>query len=287
MAATGAATRRNRGADRRRGIEPALHRRGRGGRRGHRGAGARRRSHRRPSRRDAAPPRRRRGRRDRRLHGDDRRRAARALRSRRGRGPRRRRRSVRRRSGGGAATTRCASSTNGIRCSSAPRAHRLGQPRSGRSVRSYPPGPRTCSRPSAPARAKSWLVGGVGRVLPARVYEMIVSSLPADSLYEEISLQRFDRIAGPRGLERPGGRGRAHRLPGGPRTAPPAELASPAWPNRTSNRTLPHRPRDLSVTCFVCGSEMRPSTRTIAARRAVGVTPAATARTSDAAARCR
>ena len=48
-----------------------------------------------------------------------------------------------------------------------------------------------------------WLVGGVGRVLPARVYEMIVSSLPSESDFEEVSLQRFDRIAGPRGLERP------------------------------------------------------------------------------------
>ena len=48
-----------------------------------------------------------------------------------------------------------------------------------------------------------WLIGGVGRVLPARVYEMIVSSLAAGSPFEEISVQRFDRIAGPRGLERP------------------------------------------------------------------------------------
>jgi hypothetical protein len=48
-----------------------------------------------------------------------------------------------------------------------------------------------------------WLVGGVGRVLPARVYDMIVSSLPDDSDFEEISVQRFDRIAGPRGVQRP------------------------------------------------------------------------------------
>jgi len=48
-----------------------------------------------------------------------------------------------------------------------------------------------------------WLVGGVGRVLPARVYEMIVSSLGPESEFEEISMQRFDRVAGPRGLERP------------------------------------------------------------------------------------
>jgi hypothetical protein len=48
-----------------------------------------------------------------------------------------------------------------------------------------------------------WLVGGVGRVLPGRVYDAVVSSLPADAPFEEISVQRFDRIAGPRGLERP------------------------------------------------------------------------------------
>ena len=48
-----------------------------------------------------------------------------------------------------------------------------------------------------------WLVGGVGRVLPARVYDMLVSSVPQGDVYEQISLQRFDRLAGPRGLERP------------------------------------------------------------------------------------
>src|SRR3954469_8816984 len=35
-----------------------------------------------------------------------------------------------------------------------------------------------------------WLVGGVGRVLPGRIYEMIISSLEAESPFEEISLQR-------------------------------------------------------------------------------------------------
>jgi hypothetical protein len=49
-----------------------------------------------------------------------------------------------------------------------------------------------------------WLVGGVGRVLPARVYDAIVASLLPDAPFEEISVQRFERIAGPRGLERPG-----------------------------------------------------------------------------------
>jgi hypothetical protein len=52
-------------------------------------------------------------------------------------------------------------------------------------------------------RREVWLVGGVGRVLPARVYDVLASSLPDDALFEEISVQRFDRLAGPRGLERP------------------------------------------------------------------------------------
>jgi hypothetical protein len=51
--------------------------------------------------------------------------------------------------------------------------------------------------------AEVWLVGGIGRVLPARVYDMVASSVRTEDEYEEISLQRFDRLAGPRGLERP------------------------------------------------------------------------------------
>jgi hypothetical protein len=54
-----------------------------------------------------------------------------------------------------------------------------------------------------PAAAEVWLVGGVGRVLPARLYDMLVASLDEDAEYEECSLQRFDRLAGPRGVERP------------------------------------------------------------------------------------
>jgi hypothetical protein len=51
--------------------------------------------------------------------------------------------------------------------------------------------------------AEVWLVGGVGRVLPARLYDMVLASLGeiADE-YEECSLERFDRLAGPRGVER-------------------------------------------------------------------------------------
>ena len=60
-----------------------------------------------------------------------------------------------------------------------------------------------CSSSIGAGAREVWLVGGVGRVLPARVYEMIVSSLPPESDFEEVSVQRFDRIAGPRGLERP------------------------------------------------------------------------------------
>ncbi len=51
------------------------------------------------------------------------------------------------------------------------------------------------------AASEVWLVGGVGRVLPGRLYEIAASSAKDDSL-EEISLQRFDRLAGPRGVER-------------------------------------------------------------------------------------
>jgi hypothetical protein len=51
------------------------------------------------------------------------------------------------------------------------------------------------------AATEVWLVGGVGRVLPGRLYEMAAAAAGADDL-EEISLQRFDRVAGPRGVER-------------------------------------------------------------------------------------
>jgi hypothetical protein len=56
----------------------------------------------------------------------------------------------------------------------------------------------------APASSEIWLVGGVGRVLPGRLYDMLVAPLDEDrDTYEECSLQRFDRLAGPRGVERP------------------------------------------------------------------------------------
>jgi hypothetical protein len=48
-----------------------------------------------------------------------------------------------------------------------------------------------------------WLVGGVGRVLPGRLYEVMLRSRETDDDLEEISLERFDRIAGPHGIERP------------------------------------------------------------------------------------
>ncbi len=51
--------------------------------------------------------------------------------------------------------------------------------------------------------AEVWLVGGVGRVLPARLYSTLVASLNDDDEAETISLERFDRLAGPRGVERP------------------------------------------------------------------------------------
>ena len=55
-----------------------------------------------------------------------------------------------------------------------------------------------------------WLIGGVGRVLPARVYEVVRRSTFAPSadladgspLLEELSMARVDCIAGPRGVQR-------------------------------------------------------------------------------------
>lgn len=54
--------------------------------------------------------------------------------------------------------------------------------------------------------AEVWLVGGVGRVLPARLYDALCLGLDDDLDefgLETLSLQRVDRIAGPRGIERP------------------------------------------------------------------------------------
>jgi hypothetical protein len=53
------------------------------------------------------------------------------------------------------------------------------------------------------ATAETWLVGGVGRVLPARLYAMVAGGVTEDDDVEMIRLERFDRLAGPRGVERP------------------------------------------------------------------------------------
>jgi hypothetical protein len=60
------------------------------------------------------------------------------------------------------------------------------------------------------ANGEAWLVGGVGRVLPRRLFEAVeAASTPADAIVgdddelptEVVALERFDRVAGPRGLE--------------------------------------------------------------------------------------
>jgi hypothetical protein len=50
-----------------------------------------------------------------------------------------------------------------------------------------------------------WLVAGVGRVLPARLFEAMMTRLgaPEDHGFELVDVQIADRIAGPTGLERP------------------------------------------------------------------------------------
>ena len=50
-----------------------------------------------------------------------------------------------------------------------------------------------------------WLVAGVGRVLPARLFEALLQRLgrPEDHGLELVDVQVADRIAGPTGLEKP------------------------------------------------------------------------------------
>lgn len=56
-------------------------------------------------------------------------------------------------------------------------------------------------------RPEVWLVGGVGVALPARLIEALRSASAADPgtgrPIETVSLDRFDRVAGPRGLDTP------------------------------------------------------------------------------------
>ena len=51
-----------------------------------------------------------------------------------------------------------------------------------------------------------WLVAGVGRVLPDRLFDVMMRQLdpPEDHGFELLDLQIADRIAGPTGLDRPG-----------------------------------------------------------------------------------
>jgi len=63
---------------------------------------------------------------------------------------------------------------------------------------------------AAHPEAGTWLIGGVGRVLPRRLFEAAESGALApagaevgdgdDPGMESVSLEQFDRVAGPRGL---------------------------------------------------------------------------------------
>jgi hypothetical protein len=61
----------------------------------------------------------------------------------------------------------------------------------------------------AAAAAEIWLVGGVGRVLPGRLFDVLAAQCDLDTAEadlgtaETMSLERFDRLVGPRGAERP------------------------------------------------------------------------------------
>jgi hypothetical protein len=52
------------------------------------------------------------------------------------------------------------------------------------------------------ATTELWLVSGVGRVLPARLYDALVAAVGGDDDVELLTLEQVDRVAGPRGLER-------------------------------------------------------------------------------------
>ncbi len=54
------------------------------------------------------------------------------------------------------------------------------------------------------SRPAVWLIGGVGRTLPSRLTDVVAAaSEAADSMIESVSLERFDRVVGPRGLAHP------------------------------------------------------------------------------------
>jgi hypothetical protein len=65
-----------------------------------------------------------------------------------------------------------------------------------------PAGTRAALDEIAGAARQVWMIGGVGRVLPARLYEVVGRSSAGDDSFEELALARVDRIAGPRGVER-------------------------------------------------------------------------------------
>ena len=73
------------------------------------------------------------------------------------------------------------------------------------------PASAICSTDFGSSRREVWLVGGVGRVLPPRLFDAAVAASEQsrerhdvdDAVPETCSLERFDRLAGPRGVESP------------------------------------------------------------------------------------
>jgi hypothetical protein len=69
------------------------------------------------------------------------------------------------------------------------------------------PGATSSLLDALPARVAVWLVGGVGRALPSRVLDALEARAAEARLEpgpapECVSLERFDRVVGPRGVER-------------------------------------------------------------------------------------
>jgi len=59
---------------------------------------------------------------------------------------------------------------------------------------------------AALGKVTTWLVAGVGRVLPPRLFapiDQLVSDGEVDAAVESVAISSFERIAGPAGLDRP------------------------------------------------------------------------------------
>ena len=130
-----------------------------------------------------------------------------------------------------------------------------------------------------------WLVAGVGRVLPARLFDAMSGRLqpPEDHGLELIDVQVADRIAGPTGLERPEHLIRRVDAPVAPsscawtdreiRWATPCSTSSTAT-SRPSPTTGPRRSTRSTARCGATSTTRSPASATTRTRGSAIVTGA-------------